>query len=527
MIKANYYTASSKMRILLVFVLSLGLVSLVCSDEAPKSEASRPPSAPTESLLRCPFIWPEVPNPKKVINAEAHLSALPHTDPTSVVVQGDPYSPAEAQANKYKGLLIYAPYLVTIYNNPFRSFNMRAVGTDGDFKGEKLNPAIYAAADVGGAIFNPLLAPNGRYVSYSVGEYDWGHATSDIMVWDLFNKMTIKVTMHRIGYTDYLWSPNGQSLAYISGGDADGNIEQNNLNELVVFNIASNKNKVIVKRPALRPGFYYDFNGLWQFNWFNENTLLYSQFTKTPAPLAGPENGIKHPAIFQVDIETGKATKLIEDAFAPQPSPDGKWIAFLGWPRQSASPTELAKPGAGLQAAQLGLYLFNTASKKILSVEGVKIGLFSRTPFYDVSLAWTLDSQTLLVASFLKDTRRTRQVGGAISTSEEYSAKIQAVELKSAPQTIPATRVLQEMKFADYRPIYWRPFMIHSVSKDSQTAFLTKKGFKGKEVKALEDEDEEDELLAINLQTGVLSSVAKFVFSMKSMNGWDWAECSE
>ena len=77
--------------------------------------------------------------------------------------------------------------------------------------------------------------------------------------------------------------------------------------------------------------------------WTNRGTLLFEAEEPPSRDVNGHETGLG-PAvragrsvlgIFELDPVSGKRELLVRNAYAPVPSPDGRWIAFWGWPDSS------------------------------------------------------------------------------------------------------------------------------------------------------------------------------------------------
>ncbi len=505
-----------------IFAACASCVASARSDAAPPATATV--ITPIESLLRCPFIWPEV--PRSAVKGELFSIARPYENPESVSskpdtgsnVQLDPFQllMPSVPARNYKGVFVYA----------LSRFTFRALGAEGTFNGQRMDVAGYPTR---GEITNPKFSPNGRYISYDEGRKD-PYSKFNIMVWDIFGKRVIKVASDELSsavHSDYRWSPDGEKIAYLFGGEFNKDIDELGLR---VFDVTQNQ-KLIVDEVTVSQG-VYTYRSLKQFSWFNKDEILYSKTdrTRSPQPKYSPQNWepeFPHSAVYKINIQTRKSTKLIDDAFAPHPSPDGKWIAFIGWPRQlptsqkRISQTKATQPEKQAQALPLSLYLFNTETKSITLVSGVKIGVGDQTSLRDVSLAWTPDSHALAAALFFEETF---QANDGTHLYHTYSTKIQTIDLPKAPGQAPATHLLQEMKFEGFRRHWWKPFAFHSILKDNRTAFLIRKSLNANEEGR--NNNEVDLLLALDLQTGAISNVAKFSFDVNQMDGWDWAECA-
>lgn len=134
--------------------------------------------------------------------------------------------------------------------------------------------------------------------------------------------------------------------------------------------------------------------------WTSDNRILY---THAPAPdkwIKGPD-GVgnlyratpvitpvidapnKYPSVWVANPATKATHQIIERAYDPSPSPDGKFIAFFGWPT-----TE--KPTATKPASVPKLWLYQTATGKTFEVNEQNNGF----------VGWTRDSKTLVTGRY-------------------------------------------------------------------------------------------------------------------------------
>ena len=186
----------------------------------------------------------------------------------------------------------------------------------------------------------PQWSPNGQFVLLGVGGA--GNATDTYLI-HLWNIQTGRVEQGPKEYVSYLnprWSPDSKRIAYIVGGDIEGENQflARTPTSLRVYDVATGKSYVLKTAPS-GPQV-----SLAQFQWQNANSLLYAYYVlptsvtqakgeaarKRAAATLKPED--IRPSIFQVAATGGASTLVVKDGFRPMPSPDGRWIAFFGWP---------------------------------------------------------------------------------------------------------------------------------------------------------------------------------------------------
>jgi Tol biopolymer transport system component len=101
------------------------------------------------------------------------------------------------------------------------------------------------------------------------------------------------------------WSPNGKSLLYISGGRALGNGNNN----LTIRSTETGEERFLSTR-LLK---------VWDIYWAPDSRSILAWGMT-----------IKENALFRIDTETGKTTKLADGRWAPRLSLDGKTMVYMG-----------------------------------------------------------------------------------------------------------------------------------------------------------------------------------------------------
>ncbi|MEO6906833.1 MAG: hypothetical protein ABI210_02990, partial [Abditibacteriaceae bacterium] len=201
--------------------------------------------------------------------------------------------------------------------------------------GQNENELILKPADFeGDYIFDPLISPNHRYIAFGYGwPYD-SHGEYKVPIWDTQKKIIISTIKREttnkgkfLAYREIHWSSDSKTLAYIRGGDQDGNEYSSNFPiSLYLHNVETGKDNYIASNPYLT-----------HMAWTPQNTLLYGTVPENEQADISP----RHAKIYEVPADGSPAKVLIKDGFDPRPSPDGKYIVYFGWPQDN--PTTITK----------------------------------------------------------------------------------------------------------------------------------------------------------------------------------------
>ena len=237
-----------------------------------------------------------------------------------------------------------------------------------------------------------------------------------------------------ISYLKILWSPNSKYIAYVRGGDAEGNeLSSKRPLQLFVYNVQTDKEKLIAQNPLVT-----------QFCWTPANTLIFCQ-------QSGREQIITkslHPSIYEVKAEGGLPHLLVADGFDPQPSPDNQKLAFFGW----ASSSKKSGNKVSDSQALLGLYVYNRNNN-------VRDLLYDNLSYIQSSgMKWTLDSDKVI---FLQQ----------IEQSPNAKARLNVVSLSE--RKVKQLAVIRATDFSQFTRSRVQPqFDLNGMSNDGNYAYI-------------------------------------------------------
>ena len=308
--------------------------------------------------------------------------------------------------------------------------------------------------------------------------------------------MAVKLVSPRLlAYRKVWWSPDGEHLAYISGGDADGNVSKNAAGpqQLIVCNWKTGKEQIVLEdRIGLKLG----------LEWKDAQTFLYSDIGEDASLNSNLKEEKKasppvlRPNIYVYSLATRKSQILVKDGQKPSISPNKQWIAFYG----SEDPKEpfalnqdwwLRPGGAALSLAnELG------GERKPLSVMS---GLY---PF----IMWSHDSRFLVSLS---------QVKG----SPHASAQIKKWNIDTGEQRLISTITANDFEEVPRKPTYPQIYPL-GISKDNKKLFVMKQEFRGKTGSWL---NEISYLQSLDLATGGIQEISV----SETPFGLDWLDLSD
>lgn len=301
-------------------------------------------------------------------------------------------------------------------------------------------------------IYDPVFSPNGRYVLFKKGWPYERYSHFRLYIWDTTNNQ-IKELISReykkplnLTYPLVSWSPDNNYLAFVAGGDAEGNTEQGASLLLHIYNWRTGQERLIVKNKTVR----------FSFEWTAPNTLLYGVLPEGEEGKAGAR-----PNIYEIAATDDKPKLVVKDGYRPVPSPDGKWIAFFGSenieePVPLRPDWEYSPRGAALIIARR-----DGSERKALNRESV---------FYS-TLQWMPDSKHLLTISYApKDTVSSN------ADKPEGKSVVVRIQVREWDITSGTVRRLALLQAKDVQPIP-RPatnpqFQTLGVSKDGSHLFV-------------------------------------------------------
>lgn len=262
--------------------------------------------------------------------------------------------------------------------------------TGPDVLGTQRGTNYRITADYAQALFGCHSAPNGKYIFFKQG---LPYGRNEVYRLFILNTQTGKlqngpnVDLH---FPIATWSPDSKFIAYIRGGDADGEQGPDTSPiSLCTYNITTGKSTVIIQNQAAQ-----------KYSWEYPHQLLYTVKVKLPGD-SFVAYSTRRPNIFETKVLDGVSTKIIQDGDDPSASPDNKWIVFLGWPdaNQEVIAMKAAKAKGIRYVSQYGLYLYNRRQNKRLLIH--TLGLKDVPDVF----VWASDSQRLFsIQNKYKDT---------------------------------------------------------------------------------------------------------------------------
>lgn len=379
----------------------------------------------------------------------------------------------------YKGTLVYGDFvaLPSANGNSWRPFLKRAV------TGSTAQPhriSAFLVSGVNDKAFDPQFSPDGKTVMFKVGSVGHRHSYHRLCFWDLATNQ-VQVGPGKLNYLFVYWSPNSKYVAYIKGGDIEGNEAPRDPLSLYIYDVKAQKSRFIAKNPMVK-----------QMVWTAQNTLLYNVKQKQQES-ANAKPRAYLADIYMVPAGKGDPTLLLQNAFAPQPSPNGKKVAFFAWPEEGESETGEVK---AIGQAQLGLYVYDYEQKKRTPLRSA----FSYLKF--VGMRWMPNNRSLITLQELEESPNAKAQLAVIDTS------------------VPTSKNLMVLQAKDFQAVGSRietqpQFKLLEVPNNGKVLFVETSEFVGWDSSLL---IEEKSIQAVNLDTGKVDIVAK----VRSSLGMNW-----
>lgn len=307
-----------------------------------------------------------------------------------------------------RGALVYAgdrPLGTSDKAGKFLAFCSN-VASIGDAAKVVVYPLEMAGDDVP---FDPQFSPDGQSVLFKVGALDGPYHLFCLDLPTGAVRLAVKraLTLRRV-----IFSPDGQYLAYVAGQIG----EQAQPLRLLCNEWKKDREKLIVRNDGT-------FNG---FAWSAPHTLYFTALPTAPkanpstdrkgeiAALSGVVNQkvptVARPNIYVAAPESGQIQLAMLEGNRPQPSPDGKWVAFFGM-ETPANPSAL-RPEWQLKPSYVAL--------SVMRAEGLgRMALNEEGQSYP-QVFWMNDNRHLVAASFTPTTPPDRRQEVSRPVFESY-----------------------------------------------------------------------------------------------------------
>lgn len=367
-------------------------------------------------------------------------------------------------------------------------------------KSQQTSPKIIIRAVEGfsqqlNVIYDPEFSPDGRYVLFKKGWPFERYGLFQLYVWDTVNNQVKELFQNSkfkmLTYPVVLWSPDSNYLAYVRGGDSEGNTEDGASLFLYIYNWRDGEERLIVKNKTVR----------FSFSWAAPHNLLYSSYPENENVSSG-----SRPDIYEVSAAGGVPRLIIKDGYRPLASPDGKWIAFFG----SENPKSPIPLRSDWEYNPRGLSLI------IAHRDGSKRKAINRESVRYPVIHWMTDNQHLLSIGYVPTNNN------PVSTIAD-TATISNVQVRKWNAATGLVKNVAQLQIRDIEPIPRAAtvpqFQILGLTKNNDSLIL----------KTIEIVDKNDifyisitTLQQIDLQSGAVDAFLK----IKSDNGVDWSEIS-
>ena len=400
------------------------------------------------------------------------------------------------------GTLLYTEY---VRKGPtLRDYHMGFVIRT--WKENQMRPGACTAYYVEGIkhLFDPKLLADGKRVLVKYGEYPGG---SSLTSYRFYVLDLMKHTWQRGAPFDFQYprsevSLDGRFVAAVGGGNIWGEVvKYSDPITLMVFDTVTGDTNVVL-------------NGLHNAPttaWTNRGTLLFEAqeppYRDSKGRAIGLDPAIKGeenvPGIFEEPAMGGTQKLLIRNAGAPVASPDGRWIAFWGWPDSSESPDGRVDPeeqGAGRRSP----YLFDVAAKR-------RYVLKKDLVYAADDLVWTPDSRRLL--AMRHDSAR---------SDGSRDCRVLALDVGSGREGVPQTSTLVGTLHAQsggaFHGSFGSQFRPLRFTKDGKYLMVATTEEKG--INPYNYYDYEDSLDALDLKTGKVWELTRMYDDL----GMDWTD---
>jgi hypothetical protein len=477
------------------------------------------------------ILWPEAPKIDKSL-------LVPGVDPKILVpslvidppqpempeIDFTPRDPRASLTNIKDGVngrLVYAPYikLPGIVESQ-RYFVWMGANISGSVDGRNTDVCAYHVTKHYEYIYDPLFSPDGRLLCFKYGwPYQRGSAHSFI-IWDLAGKRLFDADGS--AYPFVAWSPNSRYILYIKDTDPRGfSVDNAGKVPIKLFvhdvqtgtsrQVAQNVMATLIRRDARDVP---DFWSTEASSWTPQNTVLFTAWpflhkpkvakSKSAAATKSIPTGGKpvkkeefaYYSVYEVATAGGEPKQLITKAASPMSSPNGKWVAFWGWPEKEPE-YDPKNPPARPEYARL--YVWERATKQRKKLGEQTAGL----------LRWTPDSKQLVVLE-------PRKIAPNISEGHIWVYDSDTWE----------GRDMITIVVKDYIGLNGVPYRFNSmkISKDNTKAFVDVSEYTGYKVDTFV---EKKTWQAVDLKSGKVEIIATTENQRDGTIGWDWYDESK
>ncbi len=221
-------------------------------------------------------------------------------------------------------------------------------------------------------LYEPQFSPDGRYLLLKLG-VPWSFDTTyELYVFDTVTRDLRQACTQEGNYELVSWSPDGNYIAFMAGGDAAGQVQAVHLSDVVytgpirlyVCEWRTGKVTQVASNDTLRG----------PFTWLAPHTLFYGMLPElevSPTNQKSAKQAVTpRPNVYEYDVDLHASRLTLQDAYRPMAAPNGKWIAFYGSEHPDApfilrDGWEDAPQGAALAVAHR-----NGSERVALNIEG-------------------------------------------------------------------------------------------------------------------------------------------------------------
>ena len=356
-------------------------------------------------------------------------------------------------------------------------------------------------------IYDPQFSPDGHHVLFKFGNSTSFMGTYKLYVLDVVTKKVTLASKRDLSYGIASWSPDGKYVAFIEGGDAEGNTTALNTYlgplRLYICDWQKKQDYLVAENDTLRG----------PFSWIAPHTLVYGMLSVESQRLLEKRRKLRveqsnkavgnlqlkahiaepRPDILSYSLDFKSSKILFKDGYLPIVSPDGKRVAFFGSERVDSPLPLLDGWERAPQGASLCVANIDGSSRLALNQEGRAYPFVSWLPTNQqlVTIQQTHDSPSAQAEIKRWDVTTRRFNSIASINAEDYIALPRSI---IEPQFVPLAINTDSSLIFVYKNEYI------GINKD--TGFLKKRGT----------------LMAVSLSSGKISDVVH----TSDDSGVDW-----